>query len=281
METIVKSAESFVLQFTDQLQHLIPHHFIANQQSDFFKNKKENLQPNEMLIICDFAENFSFIVQDAIQSFHWSNDQCTIHPFCLYYRDEENNVKNQSIIVIAESLKHDVVAVHLMQRKLIDFIQTEYAAVENLIFFSDGAASQYKNRKNFHNICQFKSQYNYNVEWHFFATSHGKSACDAIGGSFKREAARTSLRRIGENLITSAEQLFEWAHTRPNSKTKFIFCTNAEYEEESRLLRNRYNNVKTIQGTQSHHSFKPISNRLIEVRRYSADQNNHVVNLTN
>ena len=32
-------------------------------------------------------------------------------------------------------------------------------------------------------------------EWHFFATSHGKSACDGIGGVVKRITAKASLQR--------------------------------------------------------------------------------------
>jgi hypothetical protein len=34
----------------------------------------------------DFAENYSFIVKDAAQGFHWENSQATLHPFLAYYR---------------------------------------------------------------------------------------------------------------------------------------------------------------------------------------------------
>ena len=33
----------------------------------------------------DFSENYSFVLQDATQSFHWNNSQATIHPFVAYY----------------------------------------------------------------------------------------------------------------------------------------------------------------------------------------------------
>jgi hypothetical protein len=32
-------------------------------------------------------------------------------------------------------------------------------------------------------------------EWHFFATSHGKSACDGVGGTLKWLVAKASLQR--------------------------------------------------------------------------------------
>ena len=57
---------------------LLSHHFIYKQQQNFLKNKKETLSDNECIIILDFAENYTFMVQDAIQSFHWNNTQATI-----------------------------------------------------------------------------------------------------------------------------------------------------------------------------------------------------------
>jgi len=39
------------------------------------------------------------------------------------------------------------------------------------------------------------------AEWHFSATAHGKGACNGLGGSVKRLAARASLQRISDNQI--------------------------------------------------------------------------------
>ena len=48
----------------------------------------------------------------------------------------------------------------------------------------------------------------------FFATSHGKGPCDAIGGNLKRMARRESLAKLYEHPITTAKQLYEWAEQR-------------------------------------------------------------------
>lgn len=137
-----------------QIHQLLSHDFIAHQQSQYFKKRKQYLSDGEMLVVCDFSENNTFVIQDEIQAHHWVSKQCLIHPFTLYWK--ENGVeKMKSIVVIAESLKHDVIAVHLFHSKLIEFIKKEHN-VKKLVFFSDGAAGQYKNRKNFYNIAQFK-----------------------------------------------------------------------------------------------------------------------------
>ena len=52
-----------------------------------------------------------------------------------------------------------------------------------IIYFSDGAASQYKNRKNFVNLCNHMNDFGIAAEWHFSATSYGKGACDGLGGT--------------------------------------------------------------------------------------------------
>ena len=47
------------------------HHFIARKQGAYLKDLKENLSAEECILLCDFAENYNSIVQDAIQSFYW------------------------------------------------------------------------------------------------------------------------------------------------------------------------------------------------------------------
>ena len=86
------------------------------------------------------------------------------------------------------------VAVYLFQQCLIEYLKQQFTPVKKIYYFSDGAASQYKNRKNFINACHHSSDFNISAEWHFSATSHGKGACDGIGGTVKRLAARASLQ---------------------------------------------------------------------------------------
>ena len=60
----------------------------------------------------------------------------------------------QSYVVISDCLHHDTVAVYLFQKSLIAFLKTRFPShLQNIYYFSDGAVSQYKNRKNFINLC--------------------------------------------------------------------------------------------------------------------------------
>ena len=151
----------------------------------------------EFLVTADFSENYSFVLQDAAQGFHWNNSQATLHPFVAYYLDS-GEIHHVSYVVISDCLHHDTVAVHLFQRSFIAFLKELLPArlhPKKIIYFSDGAAPQYKNRKNFLNLCHHKEDIGVKAEWHFSATSHGKGACDGLGGTIKRLAARASLQR--------------------------------------------------------------------------------------
>jgi hypothetical protein len=54
------------------------------------------------------------------------------------------------------------------------------------LFFSDGAASQFKQKFLSCNLTFMRASYGLDVQWHFFASGHGKGVMDGIGGSVKR-----------------------------------------------------------------------------------------------
>ena len=101
--------EDFIAKLCDLLNDITFHSYIAKAQAAYLKKVKENLKSNEVIVLGDFAENHTFLVQDEIQGYHWNNQQCTLHPVVLYYRkDVESDVTSRSICFISNDLKHDV-----------------------------------------------------------------------------------------------------------------------------------------------------------------------------
>ena len=234
------------------------HDFIAKQQSAFLKDKKEQLVDGELIVSGDFAENYSFVLQDAAQGYHWTNDQATIHPFVIYYYREHHLLKHLIFVVISDCLTHDTVAVHCYQRHLIAFLQANLPYLHHIVYFSDGAASQYKNRKNFSNLISHADDFlAVTAEWHFFATSHGKGPCDGVGGSVKRLAAKVSLQRPYDNQIQTPMDLFLWADDNLPS-IKVVFVSKTKIAEEGEKLRPRFADALAVMGTQRTHSFVPL-----------------------
>ena len=101
--------DEFIERLCEQLDEITSHSFIARSQSQYLNKLKENLKCDEVIILEDFAENVSFIVQDEIQGYQWNNQQCSLHSSVLYYRKEnESELVSTSICFISNDLEHDV-----------------------------------------------------------------------------------------------------------------------------------------------------------------------------
>lgn len=208
--TLVKqclSVADFVEQLGNRLQLLIPHHFFAQAQTEFLSKKKENLEANEVLVCCDFAENYAYVAQDAAQAFHYNNDQCTVFPVVFYHRTK-TGIKNENIILLSESTKHDAAAVYLMQERVIREIKKICPKVKKIYYTSDGAKQHFKNRTQMQYLMNHKLDFGVEAEWHCNATAHGKCACDGLGACLKSEATRYSLQAKPNDAILNAQSLF-------------------------------------------------------------------------
>ena len=117
----VEPLHEYLSSLSMKICRLVRHHYVAQQQSQYFKQLKESLPPeSEVVIVGDFSENYSFIVQDAAQGFHWDNSQCTVHPFVIYYRSSvDKELSHFSVCFLSASLKHNTIMVYAFLMKLM------------------------------------------------------------------------------------------------------------------------------------------------------------------
>lgn len=258
-----ENVDDFLQKFKKTLPDVLKHDFIAESQGKYLNDVKNSLQPGKFLVTLDFSENYSFHVQNAIQSQHWSKDQASLHVYVIYYKSNDA-VRNLNFVVFSEYENHDATGVHLYNSKLIQFLKDKFGErnVKKIIYFSDGAGSQYKNRFNFLNLLFHETDFHVPAEWHFFATAHGKGACDGIGGCVKRNAYRASLQ---DKSIVTTQELFEWAKSY-FKKIEFNFCSLDEYKRHEEYLKERFSTAKTINGTRAFHSFKPCNDNSLECK---------------
>ncbi|XP_065641529.1 uncharacterized protein LOC136073616 [Hydra vulgaris] len=205
LETIVKNLDEFLEELTNNLYELTKHHYVSKSQTYYLKQLKENLKANEYIIQMDFAENFSFVIQDEIQASYFSKNQATLHPFIIYTRSLNGNLTLESKCncIISDNLIHNTEAVFTYVSKIVFILKEEYPNIQKIHYFTDGAGSQYKNRFNLKNLCFHEKDFGLKADWHFFGTAHGKSACDGVGGTVKRVINNLSLQRpIGNQILT-------------------------------------------------------------------------------
>jgi hypothetical protein len=146
--TIVKSTEELIESLLEKLLFLLRHSFIATQQAMSLKELKCNLQSGEFVVLCDFAENSSFVLQDGAQGFHWNNAPTTIHPYVIYFKKSDAlNTEHENLVMIPDCLTHDSILAHTFQRHLMTFIENTFELpLKKIVYFSDGSASKHKNK---------------------------------------------------------------------------------------------------------------------------------------
>ena len=134
---------------------------------------------------------------------------------------------------------------------MISDLKNQLPELHKIHYFSDGCGGQYKNCKNFTKLCLHKKDYNISAVWNFFATSHGKSSCDGLGGTLKWLVARTSLLAPVDGQITTADLMFKWC-TDHVSGVKFQFLSEEDikYNEKSYdlELESRFSGVSMAPG---------------------------------
>ena len=121
-----------------------------------------------------------------------------MHPASIYYKPlDADQLCHKSVCIISDDKDHDIGFVYEVQKIICKEIIPRLSTTCNLhiTYYSDGCAGQYKNYKNFMNLCLHEIDFGLTADWVFFATCHGKSPCDRIGGTVKHLVRRKSLHR--------------------------------------------------------------------------------------
>jgi hypothetical protein len=132
-----------------------------------------------------------------------------------------------------------------------------------------GPVPNTKTKKNFANLCAHFEDFKLQDEWHFFASCHGKSSCDGIGGTVKRLARLASLQRSANNQITSPMQLFNWA--KENLEIKCFFVTSEEVKANEAVINERMQNAIAVTGTRKFNSYVPVNSFQVNASILSGD----------
>ncbi|XP_034097172.1 uncharacterized protein LOC117563112 [Gymnodraco acuticeps] len=111
-------------------------------------------------------------------------------------------------------------------------VKTKCPKVERLHFYSDGPATQYKQKGNFYFLSTEPFRLGFKeLTWNFFEASHGKGAPDGIGGTLKRSADR--IVRLGED-VPDAITLFKKLK-RLESTVELFFVSEEEVEAKTEV----------------------------------------------
>ncbi|CAF4866414.1 unnamed protein product, partial [Rotaria magnacalcarata] len=175
------TVKSCVQHLSSLIQQYLSHVFIKRAQSSLFEELKESTDDKKVLLQVDYAENFAMDQQDAIQSTYWNTRMLSIftaHAWC--------GANNYSFALVSDNVTHDKYCVAACLNNIITKLKQYLPDLEEIVFFSDGAASQFKQRYLLQNMTRMMVEHTLKLSWNFFAISHGKGVVDAIGGMVKQ-----------------------------------------------------------------------------------------------
>ena len=199
-DTVEGTVQEALNVLKNQLSKFIWHAFIKEKQATSYQiDKEESTAPeSEMCLLqMDFAQNYSCLFQDEIQSAHWRQRQITLYTIMAYHRQSK-----LAVVMVSDVLEHDKRAVAAFTFEALNLIKEQMSTVKEVAVWTDGPSSQYKNKYIFNLLPKLSSKFDMRVSWNYFSTSHGKGPNDALGGNVKAIIHRLVVTR--KACVTSA-----------------------------------------------------------------------------
>lgn len=164
----------------------------------------------------------------------------------------------QSHVVASDNLTHSKETIMAYMDTLLDHLPH---GVKLVYVWSDGPASQFKNRFIAAAIDALQKKHNVQVQWNFFCTSHGKGPVDGIGGSVKRHVwKKVSTRKL---IVTDAAS-FTCA-CADMSGVAVRELTDDEIQERNQMLdlKSVFDSASPINGISRMHFMKHVNNEVV------------------
>ena len=260
--------EEALTSLNDQVTKFLLHVFIKRSQSKAFEDCKLEVihDSDRALVQLDFSENYTAEYQDEIQSAHWHQKQISLFTVVIWYGDTA-----QSYVIVSDNLVHDKYAVCCYLAKILDEVRRRFPSVKVLDIFSDGAASQFKNKFAFRFLCTISENYSMYIRWQYFA-SHGKGAVDGVGGTVKRVVNSAVNCRQGPPVNSASTFIAAAEKHCPNIVLLEVSKEATDMFSKENKLEEMWDDVRSITGTQSYHYIEPVGPHSVRVKEYSTDE---------
>ncbi|XP_033100548.1 uncharacterized protein LOC117104010, partial [Anneissia japonica] len=122
------------------LPQFLEHCYVKRKQAASYKLQRDAIESSvdEALLQVDFSENYTCQYQDEIQSAHWQQHQVSLFTAALWY----NGVLHSTVFA-SDNLTHSKDTIIAYIDKLMEMLPNN---IRRLSIWSDGLASQFKNR---------------------------------------------------------------------------------------------------------------------------------------
>ena len=247
------------------------HLFHFRWQALQFDEAKKQLQIGDILLIMDFATNYSHHRQDEIHGAFWCRRQTTLHPIIIYYPCQEKGCQHlvrDEVMIFSDDLKHDSFAVNKFVERVVSHLKEKGVPVNRIVMWSDNCGPQYKSCKVFDAMSKVQD---IPIQRHYFCARHGKAEADGAIGRLSMHI--DAVVRSGSHEFGSVGELTRYCQLKLTiDKGKDGMCCHWQrhYFQVGNIVRQMTNHVSTVQGTLTFHSVRNVGKPgIIEVRESS------------
>ncbi|XP_040061406.2 uncharacterized protein LOC120836519 [Ixodes scapularis] len=246
---IKKSLDSMT--FMNELQTLvgrwIPHNQIRSIQGKAIYTEKLCEEKGSLVLHFDFAENWTVVLPDEVQAYHWHKKQVSVFTCVATTRKS-----TRSFAVISDDVCHDSAHACCAIGKITDWLDDNAPVHSQVTFVSDGAASHFKNKYQLH---EFRKLEYPAAKWLFSATGHGKNACDGVGGLVKHQATLDNLRQPASMAIQNGQDMSRILSQHLKG-VKLLYLDETELVEFRNRKKEEWSNVRAVRGIQKWHVWR-------------------------
>ena len=191
--------------FVNSVNQMSIHLFHFRWQAFQFDECNKQLQDGDVLLIMDFATNYSHHKQDEVHGAFWCRKQTTLHPIIAYYPCpcKCGHLVCDEIMILSNDLKHDNFAVNTFVEKALTHLRENKVMIKRLIMWSDNCGPQYKSCKVFDAVSKYED---IPVMRNYFCAKHGKAEADRAIGQLSMHI--DSVVRSGTHEFSNAGDIY-------------------------------------------------------------------------
>ena len=161
-----------------------------------FKKSREFFPAETIFLVVDFAENYTFVPQQEIQSEYYHSDQVSMLIHILYRHVEQNvdhiesTSENQHVIkkyqfYNSDDRTHDTYFVQNYFENIYSSLKSHGIKFNENWIWLDGCVGQFKYSRSFFWLCRLHIRTRIKHCWNLFETSHGKGEHDGARACIK------------------------------------------------------------------------------------------------
>ena len=131
----------FISRFKKDMVQFRQHIILIKNQFEALTMCKNMLPSNECIVQMDFAENYSCIPLEEVQSAYWCQQGVTIHPIVVYFRDD-GALSHKSFACVSDEKGHNSSTVLAIISQLVPRLKELVPGLTKVHYWTDSPTSQ-------------------------------------------------------------------------------------------------------------------------------------------